>query len=121
MGIPVSNAYGSFRTDGSVAFTSSFLYWTALAADGKPQMLSELGKTAPAPWVAFTRAGCDVGGFSVANLEFESVPADVNTVFGATSPEGIEANDSKQRDKANADFLGIAVHCAQNSALCANG
>jgi arylsulfatase A-like enzyme len=120
MGIPVSNSYGFFRPDGSVGFNSSFLYWTALSGDGKPQMLNELGKTAPAPWVPFTRAGCDVGGFSVANIEFESVPADVNTVFGSTSPEGIEANNPAQRDKANADFLGIAIHCAQNSPLCNN-
>jgi hypothetical protein len=120
MGIPVSNSYGFFRPDGSVGFNGSFLYWTALSGDGKPQMLNELGKTAPAPWVPFTRAGCDVGGFSVANIEFESVPADVNTVFGATSPEGIEANNAALRDKANADFLGIAIHCAQNSPLCNN-
>ena len=120
MGIPVSNSYGFFRPDGSVGFSSSFLYWTALSGDGKPQMINELGKTAPAPWVPFTRAGCDVGGFSVANIEFESVPADVNTVFGSTSPEGIEANNAAIRDKANADFLGIAVHCAQNSPLCNN-
>jgi len=120
MGIPVSNSYGFFRPDGSVGFNSSFLYWTALSGDGKPQMLNELGKTAAAPWVPFTRAGCDVGGFSVANIEFESVPADVNTVFGATSPEGIEANNAALRDKANADFLGIAIHCAQNSPLCNN-
>ena len=120
MGIPVSNSYGFFRPDGSVGFNSSFLYWTALSGDGKPQMLNELGKTAAAPWVPFTRAGCDVGGFSVANIEFESVPADVNTVFGATSPEGIEANNAALRDKANADFLGIAIHCARNSPLCNN-
>jgi hypothetical protein len=120
MGIPVSNSYGFFRPDGSVGFNGSFLYWTALSGDGKPQMLNELGKTAPAPWVPFTRAGCDVGGFSVANIEFESVPADVNTVLGATSPEGIEANNAALRDKANADFLGIAIHCAQNSPLCNN-
>jgi hypothetical protein len=120
MGMPVSNSYGFFRPDGSVGFSSSFLYWTAVAGDGKPQMINELGKTAPAPWVPFTRAGCDVGGFSVANIEFESVPADVNTVFGASSPEGIEANNPALRDKANADFLGIAIHCAQASPLCNN-
>ncbi|MGZ5545202.1 MAG: hypothetical protein ACXWIU_11050 [Limisphaerales bacterium] len=120
MGVPVSNSYGFFNPNGSVGFSSSFLYWTATAADGKPQMINELGKTAPAPWVAFTRAGCDVGGFSVANIEFESVPADVNTVFGANSPEGIEANNAAIRDKANADFLGIAIHCALNSPLCNN-
>ncbi len=119
-GIPVSNSYGSFQPDGSVKFTSSFLYWTALGGDGKPEMLNELGKTAPAPWVPYTRAGCDVGGFSVANIEFESIPADVNTVFGATSPEGVEANNPAMKDKAQADFLGIAIHCAQNSPLCNN-
>src|ERR1700704_3881550 len=120
MGIRVSNSYGFFKPDGSVGFTSSFLYWTALGGDGKPQMLNELGKTAPAPWVPFTRAGCDVGGCSVANIELESVPADVNTVFGKNSPESIEANNPALRDKANADFLGMAIHCAQNSPLCNN-
>src|SRR4051794_14050834 len=87
MGVPVANSYGFFRTDGSVGFQSSFLYWTALSGDGQPQMVNENGKTAPAPWVAFTRAGCDVGAFSVANIEFESIPADVRTVFGVGSPE----------------------------------
>jgi hypothetical protein len=126
MGVPVANSYGFFRPDGSVGFSSSFLYWTSpsngslAAGDGKPQMVDENGKTAPAPWVPLTRAGCDVGAFSVANIEFESVPADVNTVFGATSPEGIEANNPALRDKANADFLGIAIHCAQGSPLCNN-
>jgi len=120
MGIPVSNSYGFFRANGSVGFSSSFLYWTALGGDGQPQMINENGKIAPAPWVPFTRAGCDVGAFSVANIEFESIPSDVNTVFGPTSQEGIEANNPALRDKANADFLGIAVHCAQNSPLCNN-
>src|SRR6202795_4958577 len=120
MGVPVANSYGFFRSDGSVGFSSSFLYWTAKASDGNPQMVNELSKIAPAPWVPFTRAGCDVGAFSVANIEFESIPADVNTVFGPASPEGIEANNAALRDKANADFLGIAIHCAQGSPLCNN-
>jgi hypothetical protein len=73
-GIPVANSYGFFRSNGSVGFQSSFLYWTATSADGHPEMVNELGKIAPAPWVPFTRAGCDVGAFSVANIEFESIP-----------------------------------------------
>src|SRR4051812_14190097 len=87
MGMPVSTSYGYFRPDGSVGFTSSFLYWTALGGDGKPQMLAENGKTAPAPWVPFTRAGCDVGGFSVPNIELERLPDDVTTFFGRGSKE----------------------------------
>jgi hypothetical protein len=117
----IGNSYGFFRPDGSVGMQSSFLYWTTQSADGHPQMANEHGKIAPAPWVAYTRAGCDVGGFSTANIEFERIPADVNTVFGVDSPEGKEANDPNQFDKAVADFEGIAIHCAKGSALCANG
>jgi hypothetical protein len=119
-GIPVANSFGVFEPSGAIGFNSSFTYWTTPALDGKPAMLNELGKNAPAPWVPYTRAGCDVGGFSIANIEFESIPADVNTVFGASSPEGMEANSKDQNvvTKAKADFLGIAIHCAQNSPLC---
>jgi hypothetical protein len=117
-GFTVANSYGFFRPDGSVGFQSSFAYWTSPSADGNAQMINENGKIAPAPWVPFTRAGCDVGGFSSANIEFESIPADVNTVFGPNSPEGIEANTATTKTKAIADFEGIAIHCAQNSPLC---
>src|ERR1700732_2543408 len=86
MGIPVSNSYGFFKPDGSVGFASSFLYWTAVAPDGKPEFINEHGKTPPGPWGAFNRAGCDVGGFAVANIEFERVPDDVTTFYGVGSP-----------------------------------
>jgi hypothetical protein len=93
-----------------------------VAKDNQLNLITQQGKNAPAPWVPFTRAGCDVGGFSTANIEFESIPADVNMVFGAGSPEGIEANasDSATHARAVADFEGIAIHCAKNSPLCAS-
>jgi hypothetical protein len=125
-GIPVSNSYGFFKPDGSVSFSTSFLYWTALGGDGKPEMIDELGKTAPAPWVPYTRAGCDVGAFSVANIEFERVPDDVTTVFGAGSAVDLavraELASSSQatRQKPSTDYLGIALHCAIGSPLCNN-
>jgi hypothetical protein len=115
-GWAVANSYGFFRPDGSVGFQSSFLYWNATSADGNLQMINEQNKMAPAPWVPFTRAGCDVGGFSTANIEFESIPADVITVFGAGSPVANEATSNFTL--ATADFEGIAIHCAQNSPLC---
>jgi len=132
MGVPVANSYGFFRADGSVSIGNpSFLYWTATAGDGKPLMIDETGKTHPAPWVPFTRAGCDVGAFSVANIEFENVPADIGTVFGTNSQQFKDAsailaanpNDNnfahqKARQSVNTDWLGIAVHCAQGSPLC---
>jgi hypothetical protein len=123
-GIPVANSYGFFKPDGSVGFSSSFLYWTApsggsaAAGDGKPNFINELGKNAPAPWVPYTRAGCDFAGFSTANIELERVPQDVDVVFGANSPESVEAHSNATL--ASADFLGIAIHCAQNSPLCNN-
>jgi hypothetical protein len=130
MGIPVANSYGFFRPDGSVGFSSSFSYWTALGGDGKPQMVNENGKTAPAPWVPFTRAGCDVGAFSIANMEFESLPGDIRTVFGVGSPEDVSVSaalslprtpaNAPARQAPNTDYLGIAIHCALNSPLCNN-
>jgi hypothetical protein len=131
MGMPVSTSYGYFRPDGSVGFSSSFLYWTALGGDGKPQMLAENGKTAPAPWVPFTRAGCDVGSFGVPNIEMERLPDDVTTFFGVGSKEDQEVRaalalpdtppNQPARQKPSTDFLGIAIHCAKGSPLCGNG
>jgi hypothetical protein len=115
MGVPVANSFGLFNPDGSVRFASSFGYWTDTISNGTPLMVDDRGKTASAPWVPFTRAGCDVGGVGAANIEFENA-GDVATVFGAGSPEAQEPAAQQ-----TADFVGIALHCAQASALCANG
>jgi hypothetical protein len=130
MGVPVANSYGFFRNDGSVGFSSSFLYWTALSADGKPELINENGKIFPAPWAPFTRAGCDVGAFSIANMEFESLPADVRTVFGIGSPEDVAVSaalalprtpaNAPARQAPSTDYLGVALHCALGSQLCNN-
>lgn len=89
MGVPVSNSYRVFDANGHPSSSHpAFLYWTATdATDGKPLMLNENGKTAPAPWVPFARAGCDFGGFSLAYIEFENVIPDLTTVYGPASPE----------------------------------
>src|SRR5262249_35298987 len=124
--VPAANSYCSFGAAGSVGFSSSFLYWPALGGDGKPQMLDEQGKTAPAPWVPYTRAGCDVGAFSVANIEFERVPDDVTTFYGAGSPQDVAVRadlaspSAATRQQATTDYLGIAIHCAVGSKLCSN-
>src|SRR5262245_58876950 len=133
MGMPVSNSYRVFGADGHISASHpSFIYWTATdATDGKPAMLNEQGKTASAPWVPFTRLGCDVGAFSVANIEFETLPGDIGTVFGTSSPEFLSVQaalnlpntpaTAAARQKPNTDWLGIAIHCARNSVRCANG
>ena len=92
MGMPIGNTIVYYNPDGSTSFTSSFAYWTdKLGSTSVPQMVDQRGKVHPAPWVPFTRAGCDVGAFSVANIEFENVTSDVDNVFGPTSPEHLEA------------------------------
>ena len=123
-GFAVGNSFGFFDPTGIPHFTSSFAYWTDTvneAASGQtpilvPHNISQSGKTFPAPWVPFTRAGCDVGAFSIANIEFENTTSDVTNVFGAGSPQAIEA--AANPTLAAADFEGIAIHCAQGSALC---
>ena len=116
-GVPIGNNIGLFGQNAVATFPSSFTYWTDVMADGLPEMLAQNGKNASAPWVPFTRAGCDVGAFSIANIEFENVSSDINNVFGPNSPEAMEA--ASNHNKAVADFEGIAIHCAQSSALCA--
>jgi len=115
-GFSIGNEFGLFQ-NGVASFPLSFAYWTDVVADGLPQMVDRRGKTHPAPWVPFTRAGCDVGAFSIANIEFENVTSDINNVFGPGSDEAKEAQQNPA--KAMADFEGIIVHCAQNSPLCA--
>jgi hypothetical protein len=116
MGIPIGNTILYF-SGGSSKFTSSFAYWTDnLGTTSVPQMVDQHGKIHPAQWVPFTRAGCDVGAFSVANIEFENTTSDIDNVFGVNSPEH---NDNlANHDLAVADFEGIVVHCAKGSTLC---
>jgi hypothetical protein len=122
-GQPVANSFGFFTPPGSpsfVGFASSFTYWTDVVnptTDPRFSMITADGKNAPAPWVAFTRAGCNFGGVSTANLVLENVTSDIITVFGASSPEAAEARANPT--KAMADFVGISVHCAAGSDVCA--
>jgi hypothetical protein len=76
----------------------------------------------PAPWVPFTRAGCDVGAFSTANVELENTAVDIPKVFGPNSPEAqqLAADKDSFKDAEVADYVGVAVHCAQGSAFCAD-
>ena len=92
-----------------MGFSISFVYSTDTAPDGQPQMIDQRGKIHPALWAPFTRAGCDVGAFSIANIEFENITTDIDNVFGPTSPGHVEANTAATKAQAVADFEGIAV------------
>lgn len=134
-GITVSNSYDYYRPDATPTFSSAFKYWTdpvASPADSTPNMVngdSGTAKTTPAPWVSYTRAGCDVGNVSVANTVLENTstsPAggDIYTVFGPGSPEFAEATtdakspDAKAKAQPQADFVGIAIHCGAGGGIC---
>jgi hypothetical protein len=123
MGQPVSNSFRYFKTDGTTRTGVSFAYWTAplfdpsgSTTDITPEMINESGKIAPAPWVPFTRAGCDFGAVATANTILENIAIDIPTVFGSGSPESAEV--ASNPGQAFADFVGIGVHCAKGSALC---
>ena len=97
MGEPVSNSFRYFKTDGTTRTGVAFAYWTAplfdpagSTTDLTPEMINENGQIAPAPWVPFTRAGCDFGAVATANTILENTAIDIPTVFGSGSPEAAE-------------------------------
>lgn len=128
-GVPISNSFRYFNPDGTSNTGVSFAYWTdpifdpatATPTDTTYNMLTADGKNAPAPWVPYTRAGCNVGAVAAANTILENIATDIPTVFGADSPQAQEVKDNPAQ--ATADFVGIGVHCARQSSLCssANG
>ena len=129
MGVPVSNSFRYFNPDGSTNLGVSFAYWTdplfdpntSTPTDTRFNMLTADGHNAPAPWVPYTRAGCNVGQVATANTVLENIATDIPTVFGAGSPQAAEVTANP--GQAFADFVGIGVHCAAASAMCsaANG
>src|SRR5919201_5377577 len=137
MGQPVSNSFRYFTPTGDTNLGVSFAYWTAplydpgptgnttfppaRQTDFTPEMINENGKIAPAPWVPWTTAGCDVGQVATANTILENTGIDIPTFFGPTSPEAIQAHADSPGSSATqtfADYVGIGVHCAHDSAIC---
>ena len=130
MGVPVSNSFRYFNPNGTTNPGVSFAYWTdpifdpsnpTVQTDTTFNMLTAGGQNAPAPWVPFTRAGCNVGQVATANTVLENIATDIPTVFGANSPQAAEVHSNP--GQAFADFVGIGVHCSQASSMCssANG
>ncbi len=126
----LTNTYETYQPDGSVLAKSSFAYWTGTyGTDAFPNQpysatvpASGTPRTPPAPWVPFTRAGCDFGAVSTANLELENVNPDLQNVFGAGSAEvkQLTADPDSYKDQEVADYVGLGVHCAQGDSFCAS-
>jgi hypothetical protein len=147
-GMPVSNSYQAYNTDGpngtfnSTDPAGSFAYWTdpvndtaskpSPGHDTNPNLVyspvppSTAAHTVapttstPAPWVPYTRAGCDVGDVATVNQELENTTPDIADAFGASSPEAqqLAADSDSFKDAETADYVGLAVHCAQGNAFC---
>ena len=131
-GLPIANEYNYYTPSGSTDTAGSFAYWTdpvvdyhtttsAPVGDSDYTLVTAQGKNAPAPWVPYTRAGCDFGSVAAADTELENTLPDIPLVYGANSPEAKEAENPKLANKAAADFMGLSVHCAQGSPVCAKG
>jgi hypothetical protein len=127
MGVPIANSFRYFNPNGTSNTGVSFAYWTSplfdpamppSQTDTTYNMLTAGGKNAPAPWVPYTRTGCNFGSVATANTILENTAIDVPTVFGANSQEAqeVQANPGQ----AFADFVGIGIHCAQGNTLCSS-
>ena len=146
-GMPIANDYEVYQTNGTGGSfgttdnAGSFAYWTdpvydtsATATDTNPNMVYSPvppataktpvtpDTTTPAPWVPFTRAGCNVGEIGTANAELENTAVDIPKVFGVGSPEDQQLiNDPDSfKDQETNDYVGLGVHCAKGSSFCAD-
>jgi hypothetical protein len=134
-GVPIANEYHYYTgaKDGSSDEAGSFAYWedpivdyfTGFSSlpsnDSTTTMVGPDGKTPPAPWASYTRAGCNFGSVAAANTELENTVPDVPLVFGAKSADAKEAENQSDagQAKATADYEGLSVHCAKGAAVCA--
>jgi hypothetical protein len=125
-GVPISNSFRFFNPNGTTDPGVSFAYWTdplfdpasSSPSDTTFNMLTASGQNAPAPWVPYTRAGCNFGAVATANTILENIGPDVPTVFGANSPQAAEVKSNPTL--ATADFVGIGIHCALNDPVCSS-
>jgi hypothetical protein len=128
-GVPIANSFRYFNPDGTTNTGVAFAYWTDPLFDPSTftpsdtffNMITRGQKNTPAPWVTYTRAGCNFGAAGSANVVLENIATDIPTVFGANSPQAAEV--ASNPNQATADFVGIGIHCAAGDALCspANG
>jgi hypothetical protein len=133
-GLSVANNYGYFNADGTITFPSDFTYWTdpvqtSHTPNAPFNLITPQGKNAPAPWVPYTRAGCNFGAIASGDVALENTRTnsggDIASVFGPGSPMFAEAQKENAGNApaglAAANFEGLAVHCARGSGVCASG
>ena len=140
-GMPISNDYQTYNPTVPPTPQRSFAYWTDPVDDTAPlartpvttptrtwstrrlrrppRIPRSARPTTPAPWVPFTRAGCDVGARGHGQQELENAAVGHRRrvrrelARGAAAP----ADPDSYKDAETADYVGIAVHCAQRQRL----
>jgi hypothetical protein len=106
-----ANSYYYYDSTGTPTKTSGFTYWTSRIGDGQYNFTRARNTNAPAPWVPFTRAGCNVGAAAMTGFVLENTTSDLTAAFGPHPPASATPF---------ADFVGAAVHCARANPLCAS-
>src|SRR5580693_6834433 len=140
----IANDYQTYNPSGTTDSATVFTYWNdaiddtsstpTTGHDTNPNLVysktppatttpaPKPNKVAPAPWVPYTRAGCNVGEIATVNQELENPNPDLAEVFGKNSPEvkQLNADPDSFKDPETADYVGLGVHCAKGSAFCAD-
>jgi hypothetical protein len=127
-GMPIANEYEAYNPNGTTFTAGSFAYWTdpvvsyssanSKSSDPLPTFVGPGGKNPPAPWVPYTRAGCNWGSVAAADTELENTTPDIAQVFGAGSAPAQEAASDSSR--AQTDYMGLSIHCAKGATLCSS-
>jgi hypothetical protein len=129
-GLGVSNSFRYYNGNQAqtTSSNSAFVYWTDRLNLGKNTapndtsyvQVDENGKNAPAPWVAYTRAGCRVGYFGMNGPVLEST-SEIPNLFPSNS-QAFQDFQNKDPDTAT-NYVGVAVHCPKGDNFCssANG
>ena len=143
-GVGIANGYQTYNPSGTTDSATAFTYWTdaiddtartpTAGHDANPNLVyaktppattspaPKPDKVAPAPWVPYTRAGCNVGEVATVNQELENPNPDLGEVFGQNSAEEKQllADPDSFKDPETADYVGLGVHCAKGNAFCAD-
>ena len=130
-GVANTFPYLNPKAKSGTSTTSLFTYWTDKTSSSDPlytlihgpaSASNPEGINTPAPWVPFTRAGCDFAGVGSANMEFENDTSDIANVYGSGSPQyafgnwsyntAYDQNFNAGSDLGETDFEGLAIHCS---------
>ncbi|HYB28296.1 MAG TPA: hypothetical protein VEF89_16900 [Solirubrobacteraceae bacterium] len=142
-GVANSFEYLNPNATSGTSNASLFTYWTDKTNPSSDPLYTLIhanngttnGVNTPAPWVAFTRAGCDFAGVGSADMEFENDNSDLANVYGSNSTEYAFGNwsyntayDQYNNPGSNlgeTDYEGLAIHCSikdsQPGGICSSG